>query len=78
MALPAQKKKKVSRVKLIVVKVIVLSNRESIVPKGKKRQKLLEEKRIESIEMNRMMSPSEVESKIRCTCASFAQKMGVP
>ena len=74
LALPAQKKKKASRVKPIMVKVIVLPNRESIVPKGKKRQKLLEEKRIESIEMKRTMSPSEVESKIRRTFVHLSLK----
>lgn len=49
----------------------MLPNSESsIVPKGKKRQKLLAEKRIETIELKRTMSPSEVENQIKC---SFVQ-----
>ena len=51
-ALSAQKKKKGSRVKFVNVKVIVIpKNASSAVPKGNKRQKLVDEKRVETIEM---------------------------
>lgn len=47
-----------------MVKVIVLPDSDpALVPKGKKRQKLVEEKR--SIELKCTMSPSEVENKIK-------------
>ena len=64
-ALPAQKKKKGSRIKPINVKVIVMpKNLSSTVPKGNKRQKLVEEKRVEMIELKRTMSADEVVTKI--------------
>lgn len=66
MTLPAQKKKKGSRIKPVTVKVGVLPNKElSSVPKGKKWQKLAEEKRVEVIELKRTISPAEVESRIK-------------
>ena len=66
-ALPAQKKKKGSKIKPVSVKVIVLPMRaSSTLPKGQKRQKLIEERRVEMIQLRRTMSPGEVRSKITC------------
>lgn len=65
-ALPAQKKKKGSRIKPVNIQMVVLpKNESSILPKGKKRQKLVNEGRIKTIEVKRTMSEVEVGSRIK-------------
>lgn len=60
-ALPAQKKKKASKVKAVAVNVIVVSKSASLmVPKGKKRQKLVQERRGQKIQLKRTMYSREV------------------
>ena len=64
-ALPAQKKKKASKVKAVAVNVIVVSKSASLmVPKGKKRQKLVQERRVQKIQLKRTMSSREVRNSI--------------
>ncbi len=63
-ALPAHKKKKSSKVKPVAVNVIVVPKFASTLPKGKKRQKLVDERRVEKIQLKRTMSPCEVRSSI--------------
>lgn len=66
-ALPAQKKKKGTRIKPINIKVFVLpgNGSSSTVPTGEKRQKLVEERRVEMIELKRTLSAAEVEDRIK-------------
>ena len=66
-ALPAQKKKKGTKVKPITVKVIVVpKHASSALPKGQRRKKMMEEKRVKSIQLKRTMSPREVRNNVTC------------
>ena len=65
--LPAQKKNKSARIKCVNVSVVLVPKEAtSILPKGKKRQKLVEERRVQTIELKQTMSPDEVRSRIKC------------
>ncbi len=67
MALPAQKKT-ASKVKPVAVNVIVVPKGASAtVPKGKKRQKLVEDRRVEKIQLRHTMSSREVRNSINLT-----------
>ncbi|XP_064391762.1 uncharacterized protein LOC135339554 isoform X2 [Halichondria panicea] len=62
----AQNKKKSTRVKSISVKVILVPGCSTLVlPKGRKRLKLIADKRIEAIEIKRSMSPADVQNRIK-------------
>ena len=64
-ALPAQKKKKASRAKPVSIQVILLPKLATlIVPKGKRRQGLSAERRIESIKLVRTASALEVQNSV--------------
>ena len=65
LAASAQRKKKSSRVKPFNVKVILIPKCSLLVlPKGKKRMKLSEEKRVQSVILKRNMTPSQVKAGI--------------
>lgn len=67
MASAAHNKKKSSRVKPVSIKVFLMSksaNFKTILPKGKKRQKLLDERKMQVVQLKRSMSPADVRNSI--------------